>query len=402
MDQTSAFRRLLAQRLLGIALVAGTSALGFATGCSTEVNSGGGGQGGTGASMAPAGFTTTECFASPQAGAGGNGGAGGAAGNGGAGGATCMGIGGGDAGWPAECPCGYEAEKHFSSPLGACGGNVGPAYLQNGECCYDVYRYNCMSGRPFLVEGRARTAGAAMTAATPWSEGAAALPDTSALSAEERRALAEAWARDGLLEHASIASFGRFALELLAVAAPPHLVEMAHRASLDEIRHARLCLGLASAYGDAPLAVSRFPFEGRVEIAVDLADIAARAVREGCVGETLAAVVAAEQLARAVDPAVRAALSVIAEDEARHAELAFRTVAWAIATGGDPVRCAVAAAFASAMEGNPFVADTGPMEDALGDHGRLDASAMREAMARAVADVVRPAAAALLGQGRPS
>ena len=44
-----------------------------------------------------------------------------------------------------------------------------------------------------------------------------------------RRRLAELWSQDALLEHASIASFSRFALQLLAVAAPPALVAGAHR-----------------------------------------------------------------------------------------------------------------------------------------------------------------------------
>ena len=85
-----------------------------------------------------------------------------------------------------------------------------------------------------------------------------------------------------------------------------------------------------------PIAPAPFPFDGRVEVSADLASIAARAVREGCINETLAAVQAAEQLARAEDPAVRAALAKIAEDEARHAALAWRTVAWALRAGRRP------------------------------------------------------------------
>jgi hypothetical protein len=44
-------------------------------------------------------------------------------------------------------------------------------------------------------------------------------------------------------------------------------------------------------------------------VAVSAAAAAASAVRQGCVGETLAAVLAAEQLGHAQDPAVRAAPS---------------------------------------------------------------------------------------------
>ena len=64
---------------------------------------------------------------------------------------------------------------------------------------------------------------------------------------------------------------------------------------------------------------------------VDLAELASRTVHEGCVGETLAALIAAEQALEAKDPSVRAALQKIAEDEARHAEFAWRVVRWALA-----------------------------------------------------------------------
>ncbi|WP_441292448.1 hypothetical protein ACSRUE_20510 [Sorangium sp. KYC3313] len=44
---------------------------------------------------------------------------------------------------------------------------------------------------------------------------------------------------------------------------------------------------------------------GAVAVSAALAAVAARAVREGCAGETLAAVLAAEQLGHAQDPAAR-------------------------------------------------------------------------------------------------
>src|SRR5262249_50774510 len=130
---------------------------------------------------------------------------------------------------------------------------------------------------------------------------------------------------------------------------PADLVADAHRAALDEVEHARLCLGLSGAYSGEPVAPAPFPFEGRVEVSADLASIAARAAREGCVGETLGAVQAAEQLARAEDPWVREAFSIIVEDEARHAELSFRFVSWALAQGGPEVRAAVARALAEGL-----------------------------------------------------
>jgi hypothetical protein len=90
----------------------------------------------------------------------------------------------------------------------------------------------------------------------------------------------------------------------------------------------------------------------------DLADLAVRVARKGCVGETIAAVVAAARLEQARDPAERAELEVIAADDARHAELAWRTVLWAIRRGGDAVRRAALDALMderrAAIEASPF------------------------------------------------
>ncbi len=63
---------------------------------------------------------------------------------------------------------------------------------------------------------------------------------------------------------------------------------------------------------------------------ISLEKLVVTAIAEGCIGETVAAVEAAEQLAHASDPRVRAVLGRISEDETRHAELAWRFVAWAL------------------------------------------------------------------------
>src|SRR5262249_55284357 len=141
---------------------------------------------------------------------------------------------------------------------------------------------------------------------------------------------------------ASVASFARFSLALLAAGAPADLVALAHQAALDEIQHARLCFALASRYAGEEIAPGPFPLGAEIPVSASLVAIAVSTVEEGCIGETMAAVIAAEQLARATDPAVRAALARIAADEARHAELAWRTVAWAVRAGGSEVRAAVA------------------------------------------------------------
>jgi hypothetical protein len=199
------------------------------------------------------------------------------------------------------------------------------------------------------------------------------------------------------MEHASVASFARFSLALLAAGAPADLVELAHAAALDEVRHAQLCFRLAAAYAGEEIAPGPFPLGADVPVGSGLAALAASTVKEGCVGETVAAMVAAEQLARATDPAVQAALRHIPDDEARHAELAWRTVAWAVRAGGSDVRAAVEQAFLSAFAeygAAPAVATAGSR--AMEAHGRLDAATAERVVASALADVVAPAARALL------
>jgi hypothetical protein len=132
-----------------------------------------------------------------------------------------------------------------------------------------------------------------------------------------------------------------------------------------------------------------------------LADIAARAVVEGCVGETVAAIVAAEQLATATDESVRAVLRAVADEEAQHAELAWSAVGWAIAEGGDEVRVAVGRAFEAAakqlLSEPPNVASTDSAVAAeLEAHGRLTAARIMAVRRSAIADVIRPCAARLL------
>jgi hypothetical protein len=265
----------------------------------------------------------------------------------------------------------------------------------------------CM-GRPFLVGAEARTA-AAERADRGWTQSGLG-PDVEGLTPshpsesdraplppEARDALARAWEADGLLEHASIAAFSRFALDLLAVGAPADLIAAALAAAADEVRHARLCFALSRRYSGDAIAPLPFPFGGAVEVHGSLAELAAATAREGCIGETLSATVAGEQLARATDPAVRRALATITEDESRHAELGWRTVAWAIERGGEEVRSAVEAVFAEADRylPSPEALPEVPAA-ALAAHGRLDPEEARVALLRALDEVIRPCAQALL------
>ena len=126
----------------------------------------------------------------------------------------------------------------------------------------------------------------------------------------------------------------------------------------------------------------------------DLGSFAARTVREGCVGETIAALNVAEQARCATDPALRRALKGVARDEANHAELAWKAVRWAIAQGDASVREAVARAFDEALR--PVAATRSRGEPDLRRHGRLRSVDVAQVKARALVDVWGPAPRALL------
>jgi hypothetical protein len=259
-----------------------------------------------------------------------------------------------------------------------------------------VYNILCgPGGRPYLDGGRACVATLPRGAGQRgWSDDAA--PELGGLTSTEKTALASAWAADGLMEHASVASFARFSLSLLAVGAPAELVELAHRAALDEVRHARSCFALASRYASEEIAPGPFPLGDGVRAETDLARVAASAFEEGCIGETVAAVVAAERLAHASDPAVRAALSAIAADEARHAELAWKTVAWALSVGGSRVRDALERALAVALvQVCEIRHGAASGMEALARHGILDAHRTAQAAKAAMTEIIEPAVLAL-------
>jgi len=291
----------------------------------------------------------------------------------------------------------YEFELCNEPPITAV--FCGPTVIGT-ECCYEVDQngpvIGCYVGRAFLVdEGLVK---AELGRGAGWRTGPA--PAVAGLGEATREALAKGWVLDGLFEHASVASFARFSMQLLAAGAPADLVRDAHAAAIDEVRHAELCFGLASAYAGTDLAPQGLPFPPALPIEHDLAVMVVESVVEGCIGETLAAAQAQEALARATDPAVVSSLESTLEDEIRHAELAWRFVRWAIDAGGERVRAAVAHAFASFRAPDPPIqALDGVDRPAFAAHGRLTATEARAVAMRAIAEIVQPCACVLLASG---
>jgi hypothetical protein len=208
------------------------------------------------------------------------------------------------------------------------------------RCCYTYVgvRASYVCGRPWLVAGRGTTA--------PIRPGAGWCAPRDERSPPHAAALA-VWTEDAASEHASIAAFAALTLDLLAHGFPARLLERAASAQAEEVAHARGALEIASRLAGRPLApgplpVGRVP-PGLVQLAVDAAVL-------GGLGESLAAAIAAARLAVCTDPLTRAHLSRVAQDEARHAALAWEIVEHAIAVGGEQVAEAVHVALAQAVE----------------------------------------------------
>lgn len=240
-------------------------------------------------------------------------------------------------------------------------------------------------GRPFLVAGHARTA--TEVSRGDWSHGPQ--PSLAGLSPSVRERLAAHWTRAALMEHASIAAFARFVLQLLEMGAPADLVTAAHAAMADETRHAEVCFAMASAYAGRAIGPGPLAMHGAMT-AMTRAEVFCLVVREGCVGETLAALEAEEASQLAEDPVVARVYAEIAADELTHAVLAWRYVAWAI--GEQP---ALGALLLEELE----AAETGdvPASEHLPAHGVLGAAHLGAVRRCAFRHVVAPAARALLG-----
>jgi hypothetical protein len=252
----------------------------------------------------------------------------------------------------------------------------------------------CAIGRPLLAGGAPRTAPAIGRA--DWSA-ADLTPDLAGLDPGVREALAGHWLDVAALEHASVASFARFTLELLALGAPAELVAGAQRAALDEVEHARLAYGLAGAYAGRDVGPGALDLAA-VVLARDAREVVRSLVVEGCVGETLGAAEALALAEGVSDPSLRTAHARIAADEQRHAELSWRSLAWLLRRAGEADAAWASRCFDEAIAAAGI--DPEPRAQAASEHGMPAAAALGALRRQAIREVVAPCAAALLGQMR--
>jgi hypothetical protein len=131
-------------------------------------------------------------------------------------------------------------------------------------------------------------------------------------------------------------------------------------------------------------------------VSVELQRLAVETLLDGCLEETIASIWAARAADAALDPCVAGALRTIAADEARHAELAWRILAWAVRV--EPaLTSSLSDAFAGARLEPARAIDDAPD---LAHHGVLGARATAAIRAEVERDVVAPCLDALLASAR--
>lgn len=280
-----------------------------------------------------------------------------------------------------------------------CNPAQGPGQPQpDGSCCYVACEGACC-GRPFLVNGTALVAGT--TSGDAWTSSEVARDSSldalvraaRGLGEHARRKLSDAWIADAQMEHASIASFAQFSLDLLRLGAPPELLRECHLAALDEIEHARIAFTVAEQLSCVAVGPDVLPI-GDLQLHT-IEQAVAAAVIEGCIGETIAAAILSEQAHQCSEAGLARLLTKMAEDELRHAQLAWRFVAWSIQRYGRDVRVTVAATFDSALGKLPAPTDLGLPDQALRVGGRITSTDWVRVVEGVVTNVLRPAVATL-------
>jgi len=199
-------------------------------------------------------------------------------------------------------------------------------------------------GRPFLDdEGQIIQAEAEIVPTSDWAidDIAEKVQSEEVIQREVPPSYAADWTNRALGEHASIASFAAFTIALMTNNAPASLIEDALLAALDELRHARTSFDMASLLSKQVIAPTELPSTTH-NFEHDLESLALAAAREGCIDETISALLAAAEVqqlsnedSNSLPFSWKEKVEIIATEEAKHSALAWRTIHWACSKDSD-------------------------------------------------------------------
>jgi hypothetical protein len=204
-----------------------------------------------------------------------------------------------------------------------------------------------------------------------------------------RSVVGEYLARAAYLEAASVDAFRILQRELACHGCPERLLRAARRAARDEVRHARMTTAMARRHCGPPSP----PVRSTRDRVRSLEAIAIENAVEGCVRETYGALVAGWQANAARDRAMKAMMTRIARDEARHAELSWAVASWierrldrAARERVREARQAAAADLARELRAEPHP----DLVAAVGLPSALDAARLHAGLERSLWDVRQP------------
>ena len=205
------------------------------------------------------------------------------------------------------------------------------------EIDFSILEHCQVPGRPFVVEGSARTTisqkckDADTTFADSWhTDVTLAIKPNNSLNQE----LGRRWLEQAEGEHASVASFARNTLQLLTLGSPSELLIASKQAGIDEINHAKISYDIASANTGLKLAPGPLDVQESLK-KLELMSVIRSIIQEGCVGETLAAIEARVRGHGTDDPYIKKSLLQITEEETNHAQLAWDTIDWVVGKNPD-------------------------------------------------------------------
>ncbi|KAG7365579.1 hypothetical protein IV203_038783 [Nitzschia inconspicua] len=214
-------------------------------------------------------------------------------------------------------------------------GSFSPELVQYGAC------FRAVEGRPFIdSDGRHVHAKAGQEVNAAWS---APSKDSTAIT-DKDETLGKQWLDRAVGEHASVPAFAAYTIALMSNNAPPELVQDALSAAQDEVRHAKTSFEVASLLLGKTMEPGPLPSTS-LAFSQDMKTLALGAAKEGCVDETLSALVAGlevdfeidqnQNLSEETKKTLKEKMRTIAFEETSHSGLAWRTVRWACSVDVD-------------------------------------------------------------------
>ena len=155
--------------------------------------------------------------------------------------------------------------------------------------------------------------------------------DADALPAAGRKIVGDTWLERMKQEHLAVGAFSLLAQELAQDGCDETVLSLVTRAANDEVRHTEVCRRMAVALLGKDAVPARVRGLPKVPVHAGASPevrVLLHLVEMCCLSETLTGVYFTEMLARARQPAARAVLESLLQDEIDHGRVGWAYLAW--------------------------------------------------------------------------